>query len=65
MIDMSKYTATQIKRWDVECEVDNKWVPCRCINHKFDSVVDRIMWAWGVLVGKYDALDWDELPPTK
>ena len=56
-----KYTATQIKQWDVQsCKYGSRWVPERGLNHKFESWKSRIANAWGVLVGKYDALDWEE-----
>lgn len=55
-----KYTAIQIKNHDVDCCINNKWIPCRPINFTLDSISDRITHAWGVLVGKYDALDWQD-----
>ena len=58
---MSKYTAKEIKDWDtdVQCR-DYTWIPCRSENHKFESWETRFKNAWGVLIGKYDALDWQE-----
>lgn len=35
------------------------WRPARPLNYQFDSWWDRIKWAWGVLRGRYDVLDWD------
>ena len=55
-----KYTATQIRQWDVDTERGGKWGPARCINHKFESWGSRIRNAWCVMIGKYDALDWEE-----
>ena len=35
------------------------WRPARPINYQVDRWRDRIRWAWGVLRGRYDALDWN------
>ena len=32
----------------------------RPINYKVDTIIERFIHAWGVLIGKYDALDWQE-----
>jgi len=54
-----KYTPEQIKRWDTDTESESgRWVPLRSEGHRFDRISDRIRWAYGVLVGRYDALDW-------
>lgn len=53
-----KYTATEIKHWDMAQGPD--WRPCRPMNHICDSIVTRIRHAFGVLIGRYDALDWQE-----
>ena len=57
-----KYTARQIKAWDVSrgTNKSNEWYPARSLNHKHESLLSRIKNAWGVLTGKYDALDWQE-----
>lgn len=58
---MAKYTAKQIKDWDVSCEDSfGKWKPCRALNFKYDTYLHRLKYAFGVLVGKYDALDWED-----
>lgn len=41
------------------CGGYEKWIPARPENYKFDSISSRIKQAWGVLTGKYDALDWE------
>jgi hypothetical protein len=58
-----KYTARQIKAWDV-LRGSNKsdvYYPARSLNHTVEPLMSRIKNAWGVLTGKYDALDWEEL----
>ena len=52
-----KYTAQQIKNWDVSSSVDGKtWILAR--PETFWSF-KRIKYAWLVLIGKLDALDWE------
>jgi len=55
---MAKYTADEIKNWNVQKGPD--WKPARPLNHVFDGLVRRVKLAWGVLVGRYDALDWED-----
>lgn len=55
---MSKYTAQQIKDWDVSRGPD--WKPARPMNHQCDGVIQRVKLAWAVLTGRLDALDWEE-----
>lgn len=59
---MSKYKPTQILRWDVNRQSPHtgRWVPARSENYRADSLWTRLRLAWGVLIGRYDALDWDE-----
>lgn len=55
-----KYTATQIKNWDVSSSTgDGIWRPERGLNHTMESWISRITNAWKVLLGRYDALDWE------
>ena len=35
------------------------WVPCRGENHRFAPIWDNIKGAFFVLIGKYDAIDWE------
>ena len=53
-----KYTARQIKAWDVQ--VSPHWHPARPLNYQHESWISRIKHAIGVLFGKYDALDWEK-----
>lgn len=47
----------QIK--EVQCQLKTgEWVPFRPLNFEYDSWKQRLKWAWGVLTGKYDVLDW-------
>lgn len=38
---------------------DGEWIPARP-SYQIDRWRDRIRWGWGVFIGKYDALDWEE-----
>jgi hypothetical protein len=50
------YTPQEIKRWDVDSSGDGKtWMPARPITF---WNFGRFKTAWFVLIGKYDALDW-------
>jgi hypothetical protein len=59
-----KYTATEIKNWDVSAGRTSHgitvWKPARSLNHTCESWISRIKNAYGVLTGRYDALDWEE-----
>lgn len=56
-----KHTAQEIKDWDVLCKTEEGgWVPCRPLNYKYESKLSRLKWAWGVLIGKYDVVEWTE-----
>ncbi len=51
-----KYTAQQIKNWDTSSSVDGKvWTPARPVTFWH---FNRIKLAWLVLIGTFDALDW-------
>ena len=61
-----KYTARQIKEWDVERQVKQsvegtlrqcRYIPARPENRL--SLLGRIKLAWGVVTGRYDVLDWE------
>ena len=56
---MSKYTAAQIKNWDVDTEAPTVgWIPARPINPT--GIITRCRHALGVLTGRYDVLDWEQ-----
>lgn len=58
-----RYTAHQIRHWDTErMHAGNKlWVPARPLNYGgLRKKLNQIKIAWGVLTGKYDALDWED-----
>ena len=57
---MSRYLAVQIKNWDAQHKArSGLWIPSRPENFKFDGIVLRLKLAFGVLIGRYDALDWN------
>lgn len=56
-----KYTAQQIKKWNVGVGMPGgRIIPARSLNYTVESWCSRIRNAWGVLIGKYDALDWED-----
>lgn len=64
-----KYTAKTIKNWPTDCNVQNEnnvWIPARPMgyNPRYYQVpkvlFEKLKLAWGVLTGKYDALDWED-----
>lgn len=58
---MARYTAREIEKWDTFSQgKDYRWRPDRPINYKVDGFRKRLEYAWKVLIGKYDALDWEE-----
>jgi len=54
------YTANNIKQWDCDIESENGWIPARPIGHNLYPILYRFYVAWLVLVGEYDALNWEE-----
>lgn len=55
-----RYTAKEVQGWENSVESCGNWIPLRPVNHQFDTWKQRLKDAWGVLTGKYDALDWEE-----
>jgi len=56
---MSKYTAAQIKNWNVDTETPSRgWIPARPLNPT--GIITRCRHALGVLTGRYDVLDWEQ-----
>lgn len=54
-----KYTAAQIKQWDTAIQTNNgKWKPAR--PNSVLTLFGRLYYAWGVVTGKYDILDWED-----
>lgn len=53
-----KYTIQEIKDWEVQTECSGEWKLARPLNLK--SWRKSVKLAYGVLVGKYDVLDWQE-----
>jgi len=56
---MPKFTVKEIQDWEISTDLGNPsaktYVPCRPGGGPF---IWRLKAAWGVLTGKYDALDW-------
>ena len=56
------YTAKEIQEWDTVANYDKKnWTPCRPIQLSL-RIRARAKVAWKVFIGKYDALDWQDVP---
>lgn len=54
------YTAYELKKWSCDTpDKDNvRWIPARPITYW--RMFERIKMAWFVLVGRFDALDWED-----
>jgi hypothetical protein len=56
-----KYKAIDIVNWSCSKQSDNRWIPARPLPYYgWWGVKTRIKCAWFVLIGKYDALDWED-----
>lgn len=53
------YTPTQIRQWDVAKNFKDRWIPCRPYGHNLLPFKYRLLIAWKVFTGKYDALNWE------
>ena len=56
------YTASAIKLWDCarETATNGSWIPARPVGHNGFSWRWRFKLAFMVLIGKYDALNWQD-----
>ena len=55
------YMASAIKNWDTDTEIAKGiWVPARPCGHNAFSWRRRWALAWGVFIGKYDVLHWED-----
>lgn len=57
---MAKYTAEELKNWSIlrDRRGGRGFLPARPLRR--NSLLSRIKHAWGVLSGRYDAIDWEE-----
>lgn len=55
---MAKYTARELGEPTLN-NVKGRWLPARPENYLFDGWRLRLKLAWYVLLGKYDAVDWE------
>ncbi len=58
------YKAKELTRWseDREAIINDKkvWIPARAYYFSGLNIMQRLMYSWGVFIGKYDAIDWQE-----
>lgn len=55
------YTAKELKNWDVDTQHPKLgWIPARPCGHSLFSILWRWQVAFLVLIGEYDAIDWQE-----
>ncbi len=58
---MAKYKANEIMMWRVMKTNDKgRNVPARSLDHKSDFFWHRLIWAWGVITGRFDVIDWED-----
>lgn len=55
-----KYSALNINKWDTHTCVNGKWIPARPVGHNCHGFLHRWKIAYLVLIGRYDAVDWEE-----
>lgn len=53
------YTPEQLMTWPVGVEINGRYVAGRPLGWQGWSLKWRLKLAWGVFVGKYDALKWE------
>ncbi|WPH64842.1 hypothetical protein [Vibrio phage vB_VpaP_SJSY21] len=54
------YKAKELSNWSSQALYGGKWVPARPLHHKsISGLYMRLQAAFGVLTGKYDAVDWE------
>jgi len=51
------YKANDLRSWNVDHEIGGRWLPARPLRF---WELRRIKAAWRVLIGRYDALDWED-----
>lgn len=55
------YTARELKEWSINTEYEYLgWFPARPVGHNVWSWATRWKVAFAVLIGKFDAVDWQE-----
>ena len=53
------YTARELKDWNTDDEVfPGLWTPARPISKPGLNLIRRVLIAWNVLIGKFDAVAW-------
>ena len=57
-----KFTAKQIRNWSEDAGYpDRTWRPARPLSCDLnDGFFMRLRWAWGVIIKRYDVLDWQD-----
>jgi len=61
----SRIKARLVRRNEESLTPDGMWVPARPLNLSMTPWWRRLCSAWGVLTGRYDALDWEDRPATQ
>ena len=57
---MARYTARRIKDWEIFRRTEKGLIPARPDSYTgLYGFLHRAKYAFGVLIGKYDALDWE------
>ena len=61
MVTPKVRTVDNIKKWDIHNRVGDRLTPSRPLSHSGINIYTRIKLAWSVFIGKYDALDWEDV----
>ena len=55
------YRAIDLRKWSEDVESPSgEWIPARPLNSRCASLMQRLLSAWRVFTGRYDALDWED-----
>ncbi|HSH25352.1 MAG TPA: hypothetical protein VLA13_07430 [Massilibacterium sp.] len=54
------FNLEELKKYENQVLINNKWVDCRPINYKFRSIKQRFKEGYLVFSGKADAILWPE-----
>lgn len=64
MISPAKHTAQSVRTSENLAFRKGRTIPARPVGYAYNlfrSIGNRLALAWGVFIGRYDALDWEDI----